>query len=73
MEVLLTLFIFTLSYSLLFLSLFPVRSLKRIPRMSESAKESQYRQYDLTWPYFLSFLGGYVVASVMVYIIWDWI
>ncbi len=73
MQVLTTLFIFTLSYSLLFLSLFPIRSLRRIHKLSENPTESHYRQYDLTWPYFLSFLGGYIVAIVMVYIIWDWI
>jgi hypothetical protein len=73
MEVLFTLLIFTVSYSLLFLSLFPVRSLKRIHKITDNLNPSNYRQYDLTWPYFLSFLGGYLLATVMVYIIWDWI
>nr|MBI1231096.1 hypothetical protein [Cytophagales bacterium] len=73
MQVLVTLFIFTLSYGLLFLSLFPVRSLRRIPNETPNRNQPGYRQYDLTWPYFLSFLGGYVLASIMVYLIKDWI
>ncbi|WP_114749258.1 hypothetical protein [Pleomorphovibrio marinus] len=71
MEILLTLLIFTASYGLVFLSLFPEKSIRRINEFSDSTEKTIKGKYDLTWPYFLSFLGGYVVAAVIVYLIWD--
>lgn len=71
MELFATLLIFTFSYSLLFLSLFPLKAIKRIDKFAEDTKDALYKRYDLTMPYFLSFLGGYIVASVMVYFILD--
>ena len=71
MEILVTLLIFTVSYGLVFLSLFPEKSIKRINQFSDSTKKAISGKYDLAWPYFLSFLGGYVVAAIIVYLIWD--
>ncbi len=71
MQTFVALIIFTISYGLLFLSMFPVRQLKKLNQFTHSAKKAIYKQYDLTWPYFISFLGGYIVASVMVYLIQD--
>jgi hypothetical protein len=71
MQTLVTLFIFTICYGLLFLSFFPVKPLKRISNFTHKTKNAMYNQYDLTWPYFFSFLGGYILASMMVYLIQD--
>ncbi len=71
MEILMTLLIFTVSYGLVFLSLFPEKSIKRIDQFVDPEKKITHRRYDLTWPYFLSFLGGYIVAAVFVYLIWE--
>ncbi|WP_092168961.1 hypothetical protein [Cyclobacterium xiamenense] len=71
MQTFVALLLFTLCYGLLFLSMFPVKRFKKFNEISHSAKKAFYRQYDLTWPYFLSFLGGYLLASVMVYLIRD--
>ncbi|WP_339921899.1 hypothetical protein [uncultured Cyclobacterium sp.] len=71
MQLLVTLFIFTICYGLLFLSIFPVKPLQKISDFTHKTKKAMYKQYDLTWPYFFSFLGGYVVASAMVYLIQD--
>lgn len=71
MQTLVTLFIFTTCYGLLFLSIFPVKPLKKISDFTHRTKKAVSKQYDLTWPYFFSFLGGYLVASVMVYLIQD--
>lgn len=71
MHTFVALLIFTCCYGLLFLSMFPVRQFKKFNKFTQSAKNSIYKQYDLAWPYFLSFLGGYIVASFMVYLIQD--
>jgi hypothetical protein len=71
MEILVTLLIFTVSYGLVFLSLFPEKSIRKVNQFSDSAKKAINERYDLTWPYFLSFLGGYIVAAIIVYLIWD--
>ncbi|MEX0884246.1 MAG: hypothetical protein WDZ72_12305 [Cyclobacteriaceae bacterium] len=69
METFTALLIFTLSYGFLFLSLFPIKALNKPKDPEYSEKRTLYKQYDLTWPYFFSFLGGYIVASFMVYLI----
>jgi hypothetical protein len=71
MQTFVALLLFTVCYGLLFLSMFPVKRFKKFNKFTDSAKKALYRQYDLTWPYFLSFLGGYLLASVMVYMIQD--
>ncbi|EON76573.1 hypothetical protein ADIS_3023 [Lunatimonas lonarensis] len=73
MEVLVSLLVFTVSYGLVFLSLFPLKSFKRVNPLPKNVKRSVYQEYDLTWPYFISFLAGYLLAFIMVYLIWDWI
>ncbi len=73
MQTFAALFIFTLCYGLLFLSLFPVKSQNRVDDLSYDHKKAVYKKYDLTWPYFISFLGGYILASFMVYLIQDYI
>ncbi|WP_209328876.1 hypothetical protein [Lunatimonas salinarum] len=71
MEILVSLLILTMTYSLAFLSLFPLKSFKRINPLPKQLKRAVYQEYDLTWPYFFSFLGGYLLAFAMVYLIWD--
>ncbi|MCC5936540.1 MAG: hypothetical protein JJU34_04610 [Lunatimonas sp.] len=71
MEILVSLLIFTFSYSLAFLSLFPLKAFKRVPPLPRQVKRYVYQDYDLTWPYFISFLAGYLLAFGMVYLIWD--
>ncbi|MDN3689919.1 hypothetical protein [Cyclobacterium jeungdonense] len=71
MQTFVALLIFTLSYGLLFLSMYPVKRSEKFNQFTSSAKNVIYRKYDLTWPYFISFLGGYLLASAMVYLIQD--
>lgn len=70
MQTFLTLLIFTFAYGLLFLSFFPERSRSKISKLTVTAKKAMYRD-GLAWPFFLSFLGGYIVASLIVYFIRD--
>ncbi|WP_162415380.1 hypothetical protein [Cyclobacterium roseum] len=71
MQTFVALLLFTLCYGLLFLSMFPVKRSDKFNQFTSSARNALYRQYDLTWPYFISFLGGYLLASAMVYLIQD--
>lgn len=71
MQTFVALLLFTLCYGLLLLSMFPIKRSNRFNKFTSSAKNALYRKYDLTWPYFISFLGGYLLASVMVYLIQD--
>jgi hypothetical protein len=69
MQTFVSLSIFTVCYGLLFLSLFPAKPFKKFSNFTQKTKKAMYKQYDLTWPYFISFAGGCLLASVMVYFI----
>ena len=71
METFAALLIFTTCYGLLFLSFFPVKPQNHIEDFSFNNRKAIYKKYDLTWPYFFSFLGGYILATFMVYLIQD--
>lgn len=67
METLSALLFMTVVYGLLILSIFPDRYLRKISHFNHHVNVPEYLKFSLSTPLFLSFLGGYSAAFLMLY------
>ena len=65
METFFSLFILTIAYGLLILSLYPVKYIRKVSYQHHHKDSPSYLKYALTTPFFFSFLGGYSLAAIM--------
>lgn len=66
METIFSLCLFTALYGLLILSIFPEKYFRKLSREHIKNKYSIFLRFAYTMPLFISFLGGYVLATLVV-------
>ncbi|ERM80851.1 hypothetical protein P872_11890 [Rhodonellum psychrophilum GCM71 = DSM 17998] len=67
MQIFSALIIMTVAYGLLILSVFPDKYLRKISHFNHHGRAPEHLKISLSTPLFLSFLGGYSLASFMLY------
>lgn len=67
MEIAFTLLAFTMVYGLGLLSFYPEKYFRKFSYRFTHKNVPEYRKFKLSEPMFFSFLGGYILAFVVVY------